>query len=275
MTTTRTTTSTRATQRKRPVADGSPRQRTREKPSVEPTANQAWYHFYAKGDPEYENYMATEWGFEKRGDQALFEKLSLEGAQSGLSWLTILRKREAYRRTFHQFDPVKIVTKMDNEEEVGRILATTGESSEVVVRHRGKIESVINNAKCLLNMREEEGEKQSADNSVEKEVFDDFLWSFVDQKPILNRFTLKDMPAKSEESEAMSKALKKRGFKFVGPTTCYALMQSVGMVIDHPVDSPEWKEARLRLQNRPGGYQERLPRKGQSITCRSISANKN
>lgn len=207
-----------------------------------------WYHALTKGNADYADYMANEWGFEKRGDVALFEKLSLEGAQSGLSWLTIFRKREHYRRTFHHFDPVKVAS-MDPSD-VERIVNETG--SETVVRHRGKIESVIHNAKCILEMRSQ------AELSADNQVLDDFLWSFVDHKPILNRWALRDAPSTSEVSVAMSKALKKRGFKFVGPTTCYSMMQAVGMVIDYPVDTPEWEAAHERLERREGGYQQGL-----------------
>jgi DNA-3-methyladenine glycosylase I len=205
-----------------------------------------WFTAFTKGDDEYDAYMSTEWGFEKRGDVALFEKLSLEGAQSGLSWLTILRKRDAYRNVFHDFDPVRVAAMLETD--VERILAMNGDPREIVVRHSGKIKAVLHNAKCILKMREE--------SPSGNEVFDKFLWSFVNDKPILNRWTLRGAPSKSPESEAMSKALKKCGFKFVGPTTCYALMQSMGMVIDHPVGSPEWQAAYERLKDRPGGYQE-------------------
>jgi DNA-3-methyladenine glycosylase I len=217
----------------------------------EPDGAQPWYRFFTKGDEMYERYMADEWGFEKHGDEALFEKLSLEGAQSGLSWLTILRKRQAYRDAFHNFDPVKVaaMTPVD----VDRILSESpGDSRQVVVRHRGKLESVINNAKCILEMR-------AADTGAASDfgVFDHFMWSFVNHQPILNSVTRSTLPTKSDESEAMSKALKKRGFKFVGPTTCYALMQATGMVLDHLYDSPEWHRVRNRLRERTGGYQDR------------------
>ena len=191
--------------------------------------------------------MANEWGFEKEGgDERYFEKISLEGAQSGLSWLTILRKREAYRRTFHHFDLEKVAA-MDETDDVERILAQEAgaDSTKIVVRHRGKIQSVINNAKCVLQIQKETGRS-----------FADFLWDFVDHKPILNMAKTANL-CTSPESQAMSKELKKRGFKFVGPTTCYAMMQAMGLVLDHPVNTPEWKAARERLQARPGGYQER------------------
>jgi DNA-3-methyladenine glycosylase I len=188
----------------------------------------------------------------------MFEKLCLEGAQSGLSWLTILRKREAYRKTFHNFDIDKVAAMTGDD--VQAILDTppgdkkTGNTHSVIVRHRGKIESVINNARCIQKMRTST-EYEIGDHG----VFDTFLWSFVDNRPILNTRwdgRLSDAHGKSDESEAMSKALKKLGFKFVGPTTCYSMMQSEGLVIDHPVGSPEWTAAVKRLQERPGGYQE-------------------
>jgi DNA-3-methyladenine glycosylase I len=230
-----------STNKRRSVDDNDTRNETE--------ASGPWYHAFTKGNADYQEYMATEWGFEKRGDVALFEKLSLEGAQSGLSWLTILRKRENYRRTFHHFDPVKVAS-MDTSD-VERIVNETG--TETVVRHRGKIQSVIHNAKCVLEMR-----SQAESSSAGNQVLDDFLWSFVNHKPILNRWTSRDRPSTSEVSVAMSKALKKRGFKFVGPTTCYSMMQSVGMVIDHTVDTPEWEAAHERLRRREGGYQEGL-----------------
>lgn len=155
--------------------------------------------------------------------------------------------------------------------------------TDMVVRHRGKIEATINNAKCIQKLRNafeddvqkgkqksrhhnNETQKKSEDdgdnslNSVDNHgCFDDFLWGFVKNKPILNHWNgnMGDALSKSDESESMSKALKKLGFRFVGPTTCYAMMQSIGMVIDHPENSPEWKAAYQRLRSRPGGYHER------------------
>lgn len=189
--------------------------------------------------------MATEWGWEQRGDTNLFEMLSLEASQSGLSWLTILRKREAYRRVFFQFDIGKVAA-MTLPDDVDKILIQDKQEDRIV-RHRGKIQAVINNAQCILR------------DMAEDNAFDQFLWSFVDDQPILNQWSgiREEAVTKSEESEAMSKALKAKGFKFVGPTTCYAFMQSVGMVIDHPVSSPEWEAAHERLKQRPGGYQQR------------------
>ncbi|GAX09931.1 DNA-3-methyladenine glycosylase I [Fistulifera solaris] len=212
-----------------------------------------WYTFFTKDDVEYNEYMATEWGFERRGDAALFEKISLEGAQSGLSWLTVLRKRPAYRKAFYNFDPAKVALMTENN--IRKLIDFQSENPrDQLVRHREKIESVINNAKCIVQLREELSTKETSFG-----VFDDLLWSFVDHKPILNRCSLSQLPSKSPESEAMSKALKKRGFKFVGPTTCYSMMQAIGMVIDHPMDSPEWLAAHERLKQRPGGFQERSP----------------
>ena len=189
----------------------------------------------------------------------MFEKLSLEGAQSGLSWLTILRKRDAYRSTFFQFDIDKVATMTPKD--VQRILDTKPNSKSdtrsVVVRHRGKIEAVIHNAKRIQQMRKEMAEHGDSSDG----LFDKFLWSFVGDKPIVNASwdgkKLSDCPSTSPESIAMSKALKDRGFKFVGPTTCYSMMQAMGMVIDHPVNSPEYLAAMKRLETRPGGFQLR------------------
>ncbi len=208
-----------------------------------------WYRFFTKGDEQYDLYMAEEWGVERRSDRDLFEKLSLEGAQAGLSWKTILTKREAYRRTFHDFDVDKCA-KM-KKSDVTKILETDGNGPDIIVRHRGKVESVINNAKVIQRMRKEELKESG-------KTFGEFLWSFVDNKPILNSWTsLTDMASQSEESEAMSKALRKRGFRFVGPTTCYSMMQACGFVIDHPVNSKEWAKAKTILEKRQGGYQKR------------------
>jgi DNA-3-methyladenine glycosylase I len=220
-----------------------------------------WYHAFTKGDAEYDAYMKNEWGIEKRGDVALFEKLCLEGAQSGLSWLTILRKREAYRRVFYHFDPRKVaqMTPQHVDDILQMQPADKNNARDVVVRHRGKLEAVINNAKCLVQMQQEgAGNGGSGATKTNENALDTFLWSFVEDKPILNRWngSINSCPSKTAESEAMSKALKKMGWKFVGPTTCYAMMQAVGMVIDHPMNSPEWKVAQKRLQERPGRYQD-------------------
>ena len=174
-------------------------------------------------DPEYMAYHDTEWGVPIYDDQRLFELLILEGAQSGLSWITILRKREGYRRAFDQFDPEKIAAY--NEAKIAELL----ENSEIV-RNKLKVNATVTNAKSYLAMQ------------AEGESFSDFLWSFVDGKPQQNAFeTAADVPAFTPASEEMSKALKKRGFKFIGPTVCYAFMQSAGLVNDHMVDCYRYK----------------------------------
>ncbi|KAL3913189.1 MAG: hypothetical protein SGARI_000776, partial [Bacillariaceae sp.] len=217
-----------------------------------------WFSVFVKNDEQYLEYMTNEWGFEKRGDEAMFEKLSLEGAQAGLSWLTILRKREAYRKTFFNFD-INKVAKMTSKD-VQTILDTpkSTPTTDVVVKHRGKIEAVIHNAKCIQEMRKEsKGNKPKYGHG----FLDDFLWAFIDNKPIVNNAwdgsNLKDAPSTSPESTAMSKALRDKGFKFVGPTTCYSMMQAYGMVIDHPPGSPEYEKAMKRLEKRKDGYQMR------------------
>ena len=145
-------------------------------------------------------------------------------------------------------------------EDVERIVSMEDPDNpqNLVVRHRGKIESVINNAICIQQLI---AESKESGEGTQEDVFDSFLWSFVDDKPVLNmRWKvgggLTDALTQSPESIALSKALKKKGFRFVGPTTCYAMMQATGMVLDHPVGSPEWEAARARLENRPGGYQQ-------------------
>ena len=218
----------------------------KQKTATDDASSLPWYHFFTKGDEQYNRYMAEEWGVERRSDRDLFEKLSLEGAQAGLSWKTILTKREAYRRTFHNFD-VEKCAKMKNSD-VTKILETDGNGPDIVVRHRGKVESVINNAKVIQRMRKEELKESG-------QTFGEFLWSFVDNRPILNSSS--SSASKSMESEAMSKALRKRGFRFVGPTTCYSMMQACGLVVDHPVNSKEWVEAKKILEKRSGGYQKR------------------
>lgn len=189
----------------------------------------------------YNDYMANEWSQELHGDEKLFEKLTLESAQSGLSWRTILHKREAYRRTFYGFDIDKVAAMTTDDIQEILNQESPDNPHQVVVRNKGKITATVNNAQKVQKMIKEEG----------KGAFDSFLWSFVDFKPILNVSWKKlDPPKPSTEAQNMSKALKKLGFRFVGPTTCYSLMQSAGMVLDHPVDSPEWHAAKKRLQNR-------------------------
>ncbi len=163
-------------------------------------------------------YHDEEWGKPSHDDRHLFEMLTLEGAQAGLSWSTILRKRDGYRRAFAGFDP-HVVARF-SEKDVERLLADPG-----IVRNRLKVESTVNNAARVLEVQGELGS------------LDAYLWGFVDGKPIVNRRrTLSELPAKTELSTAISKDLKRRGFRFVGPTVIHAFMQTVGMVDDHTTD---------------------------------------
>ena len=166
-------------------------------------------------DPLYIAYHDTEWGVPETDGKNLFEMICLEGQQAGLSWITVLKKRENYRQAFHQFDPV-LVAGM-TPEDVDRLVLDAG-----IIRHRGKIEAIIGNARAYLAM-EEHGER-----------FTDFVWSFVDNTPQVTRAaTLAEIPTSTPASDALSKALKKRGFKFVGTTICYSFMQACGLVNDH------------------------------------------
>ncbi|MCO5207158.1 MAG: DNA-3-methyladenine glycosylase I [Anaerolineae bacterium] len=168
-------------------------------------------------DPLYVTYHDEEWGVPIYDDQLLFAKLILDGAQAGLSWITILRKREAYWQAFDNFDPA-LIARYD-EAKVEELMGNAG-----IVRNRLKINAAIKNARGYLEIMETEGS------------FSDYLWQFVDGRPIQNEWkTMADMPAQTALSTAMSKALKKRGFSFVGPTIVYAFMQAVGMVNDHTV----------------------------------------
>jgi DNA-3-methyladenine glycosylase I len=169
-------------------------------------------------------YHDSEWGVPVHDDRALFEFLTLEGAQAGLSWSTILKKRENYGHAFDGFDPERVAR--FTPKRVERLLADPG-----IVRHRGKIESTISNAKQLLDVQREFGS------------FDRYAWQFVGGSPRVNhRRTLRDIPARTPESDALSKDLKKRGFRFVGSTICYAFMQAVGMVNDHTTDCYRYGE---------------------------------
>ena len=169
-------------------------------------------------------YHDAEWGVPVHDDRLLFEFLILEGAQAGLSWETILKKRQAYRDAFDQFDADKIA-KYDARK-AASLMANPG-----IVRNRLKIAATIQNAKAFKDVNLEFGS------------FDPFIWQFVEGKPIHNRRrSMKDVPSRSDESDAMSKELKRRGFKFVGTTICYAFMQAVGMVNDHLVMCPRYKE---------------------------------
>jgi DNA-3-methyladenine glycosylase I len=169
-------------------------------------------------DPLYVAYHDDEWGAPSHDDRHLFELLVLEGAQAGLSWSTILRKREGYRRAFDGFDAERVARY--GQADVERLLGDAG-----IVRNRLKVESAIANARATLAVREELGS------------LDAYLWSFVDGSPVQNRWrSLSEIPAETAESKTMSKELKRRGFRFVGPTVCYAFMQAVGLVNDHVVD---------------------------------------
>jgi len=173
---------------------------------------------WSTNDPLYLAYHDEEWGRPNRDGRRLFEKIVLEGAQSGLSWITILRKRENYRNAFAGFDPAKVAAFDDDD--VARLMNDAG-----IVRNQAKIRSAINNAKTFV---EHFGNDEDA--------FSTFLWGFVDGEPIVNqRKTMDDITAITDISTEMSKALKKLGFSFIGPTTCYAMMQAAGMVDDHLV----------------------------------------
>ncbi len=177
-------------------------------------------------DPLYVKYHDEEWGVPIYDDQLLFAKLILDGAQAGLSWITILRKRENYWQAFDQFDPEKIARYDDAK--IAELLQNPG-----IVRNRLKVNAAVKNAKGFLKIQEEQGS------------FSDFLWQFVDGQPIQNRWqTMGDIPTETKESQAMSKALKKQGFSFVGPTIVYAFMQAVGMVNDHIVTCFRYEECR-------------------------------
>jgi DNA-3-methyladenine glycosylase I len=167
------------------------------------------------GDARMLSYHDEEWGVPAHDDRHLFEMLTLEGAQAGLSWKTILDKREGYRRAFAGFDPVRVAA--FRPAKVERLLADPG-----IVRNRLKVASTVANAGAVLAVQAELGS------------FDAYLWSFVDGRPIVSgRRSLADLPAETDGSRAMSKDLKRRGFRFVGPTVCYAFMQATGMVNDH------------------------------------------
>jgi DNA-3-methyladenine glycosylase I len=173
---------------------------------------------WAGSDPLYIAYHDREWGVPLRDDRALFEMLILEGFQAGLSWITILRKRESFRRAFDRFEPAKVAAYDDNK--IAALLADAG-----IVRNRAKIEGAVGSARAYLELMDEPGGASG------------FLWQFVNDRPIVNRRrSLAEVPAETPEARAMSKELKRRGFKFCGPTICYAFMQAVGMVDDHVVD---------------------------------------
>jgi len=178
---------------------------------------------WAGDDPQYVDYHDTEWGVPQFDDHALFEKIVLEGFQAGLSWITILRKRENFRAAFDGFDPAVIATydgvKLD------ALLADTG-----IVRNKAKIAATVTNARAWLQV-------------MERSSFSELVWGFVDGRPQQNAWaSLSDLPAETATSKAMAKELKRRGFRFCGPTTCYAFMQAMGLVNDHLVTCPRYEE---------------------------------
>lgn len=170
---------------------------------------------WAGEDPLYQAYHDTEWGIPVHDDRRLFEMLILEGAQAGLSWITVLRKRGNYRQAFSDFVPEKVARYTPAR--IERLMQNEG-----IIRNRLKIESTVTNARCFLAVQKEFGS------------FDRYIWQFNGGKSIRSRFrTMREVPARTAESDAMSKDLKKRGFRFVGSTICYAFMQAVGMTDDH------------------------------------------
>jgi len=183
------------------------------------------------GDALYAAYHDEEWGLPSRDDRHLFEMLVLEGAQAGLSWSTILRKRDGYRRAFAGFEADRVARFGDAD--VARLMTDPG-----IVRNRLKIESALANARATLAMRDEFGSLA------------EYVWSFVGGAPIQNRWrTITEVPSETAESKAMSRDMKRRGFRFVGPTVCYAFMQAVGLVNDHTVDCDRY----LEVQAEPFG----------------------
>ena len=180
------------------------------------------------GHPLYVHYHDEEWGVPEHDDQKLFEKIILDGAQAGLSWLTILKKREGYRRAFDGFEAGKMARY--SEQKIARLLADPG-----IVRNRLKVNAAVTNARAYLKLQEDLGS------------FDRYLWQFVNGRTIRNQWTsLKELPARTAESDAMSQSLRQRGFKFVGSTICYAFMQAVGMVNDHLVTCFRHREVARR-----------------------------
>jgi len=169
-------------------------------------------------DPLYQQYHDREWGVPCRDDQTLFEYVTLEGAQAGLSWITVLRKRETYRKAFAQFDVHKVAA--FDQADIERLLEDQG-----IVRNRLKVASTISNARLFIEIQKEYGS------------FSDYIWDFVDNMPIVNHWSsLAEIPVSTELSDRISKELKKRGFKFFGTTICYAFLQAVGVVNDHTTD---------------------------------------
>ncbi len=179
---------------------------------------------WGEGDPLYIDYHDKEWGLPLHDDQKLFEMLILEGAQAGLSWITVLRKRESYRQAFDNFNATKIANY--DKAKIAELLNNPG-----IIRNKLKVNASVSNAQAYLKVQEEFGS------------FDNYIWQFVGGQPIINRWTsMAEIPAETPESRAMSKDLKARGFKFVGPTICYAHMQATGMVNDHVIDCFRYEE---------------------------------
>lgn len=178
-------------------------------------------------DPLYVDYHDREWGVPLRDDRALFELLVLETAQAGLSWITILRRREGYRRAFEGFDPENVARY--GEAKIASLLEDTG-----IIRNRKKVESAVSNAGAILRVQEAFGS------------FSGYLWGFVEGKPVVNHWTeLPEVPAKTVLSETVSRDMKSRGFSFFGPVACYALLQSAGLVNDHLVSCFRHREVQL------------------------------
>jgi len=180
--------------------------------------------WWSESDPLYIDYHDKEWGVPLKDDQKLFEFLNLEGAQAGLSWITILKKRSRYIEVFDQFDPEKIV--LYDQNKIDTLLQDPG-----IIRNKLKVNSVISNSQIYLNILE---------SGIS---FSDYIWSFSDGKVIQNNFkNMEEVPANTQLSDVMSKTMKKAGFKFVGSTICYAFMQAIGMVNDHVTDCFRWKD---------------------------------
>jgi DNA-3-methyladenine glycosylase I len=193
-------------------------------PTPEPDRMIRRCEWAAGGDALYLAYHDDEWGVPSHDDRHLFELLTLEGAQAGLSWATILRKRDGYRTAFEQFDPSRVAR--FRRPRIDRLLEDAR-----IVRNRLKIESTVNNARRVLEVQAELGS------------FDAYVWQFVDGEPIVGRWRrLGDLPSETPESKAMSKDLKRRGFRFVGPTVCYAFMQAAGLVNDHVTTCFRYRE---------------------------------
>jgi DNA-3-methyladenine glycosylase I len=179
---------------------------------------------WGEGDPLMTTYHDEEWGLPVHDDRKHFELIVLEGAQAGLSWRTVLHRREAYKEAFDDFDPTKVASY--RQADMNRILNHPG-----VIRNRRKIDSAISNARAFVAVQREYGN------------FDSYIWGFVGGRQMVNAFTsFKEMPSETDESRAMSRDLRKRGFNFVGPTICYAYMQAAGLVNDHLTKCFRWRE---------------------------------